>query len=83
MKIKIKGPNPFQIQIFDNLLPKLSRIFKIEGQDAESKRGRPDGRTRGGHAVKRIAIGLRKAAKMRRKSRFPRFGGLLIEIEGA
>ena len=37
MKIKIKGPNPFQIQFFDNMLPKLSRILKIKGQDAESK----------------------------------------------
>ena len=35
MKIKIKGPNPFQIRIFDNLLPKLSRILKIKDQDVE------------------------------------------------
>ena len=50
LKIKIKGPNLFQIQIFDNLLPKLFQILKIEGPNAESRRRRPDGRTRGGHA---------------------------------
>ena len=80
MKIKIKRPNPFQIQIFDNLLPKLSRILKIEGQDAESKRRRPDGRTRGGHALKRVADGHEIATETRQK---PRFRGLLIEIQGA
>ena len=63
MKIKIKGPNPFQIQIFDNLLPKLSRILKIEGQDAESRRMRSDGWTRRGHALKRVAVGHEIAAK--------------------
>ena len=79
MKIKIKGPNPFQIQIFDNLLPKLSRILKIEGQDAESKRRRPDKRTRGGHALKRMADSHEIVVKTRQK---PRFYDLLIEIEG-
>ena len=80
MKIKIKESNPFQTRTFDNLLPKLSRILKIEGQDVESKRRRPDGQTRGGHTLKRVAIGHRKAAKMQQK---PCFHGLLIEIEGA
>ena len=75
MKIKIKGPNPFQIHIFDNLLPKLSRILKIEGQDAESKRRRPDGQTRGGHALKHVAVGHEIAVKTRQKSYFY---GLLI-----
>ena len=55
--LKIKGTNPFQIWIFDNLLPKLSRVLKIEGLHAESRRRRPDGRTREGQARKRVAIG--------------------------
>ena len=80
MKIKIKGPNPFQIQIFDNLLPKLSRILKNEGQDAESRKMCLDGQTRRGHALKRMAVGHEIAAETRQK---PRFRGLLIEIEGA
>ena len=64
-KIKIKGTNPFQIWIFDNLLPKLSRVLKIEGLHAESRRRRPDGRTRGSHTRKRVAIGHAIVAKTR------------------
>ena len=38
-----------------NLLPKLSRNPKIKSQDAASRKKRPDRRTRGGHAPKRVA----------------------------
>ena len=65
MKIKIKRPNPFQIRIFDNLLLKLSQILKIEGQDAEYRRRHPDGRTRRGHTLKRVAVGHKIVAKTR------------------
>ena len=34
LKIKIKGTNPFQIRIFDDLLPKLSRVLKIKSLNA-------------------------------------------------
>ena len=57
IKIKGKGTNPFQIRIFNNLLPKLSQVLKIEGLNAEFRRRHPNGRTRGGHARKRVAIG--------------------------
>ena len=57
------------------MLPKLSRILKIEGLHAESRRRRPAGWTRGGHARKRVAIGHAIAAETR-----PRFRGSLDEI---
>ena len=53
--LKIKGTNPFQIWIFDNLLPKLSRVLKIEGLHVEFRRRNPDGRTRGSHVRKSVA----------------------------
>ena len=46
-------------------------IFKIEDLNAESRRRRPDGWTRGGHARKHVAIG---------HAIWPRFRGSLDEI---
>ena len=55
-KFKDKSQIPLQIRICDNLLPKLSRVLKIEGLNAKSRRSNPDERTRGGHVRKRVAI---------------------------
>ena len=53
-----------------NLLPKLSRNPKIKSQDKTSRRQRPDGRTRGSHAPKRVAICHYQAAETRPKPHF-------------
>ena len=52
-----------------NLLPKLSRNPKIKSQDAASRKKRPDRRTRGSHAPKRVAICHYQAAETRLGSR--------------
>ena len=52
------------------MLPKLSRNPKIKSQDAASRRQRPDERTRGSHAPKRVAICHYQAAETRPKPRF-------------
>ena len=61
-----------------NLLPKLYPNQKIKSQDAASRRKSPDGRTRGGHAPKRVSSRHHKAAFPRPK---PRFRGILDESE--
>ena len=58
------------IWIKGNLISKLSRKFNMKSQDADSRRKRPDGQTRGGHAPKRVARDHPRAAKTRPKSRF-------------
>ena len=67
-----------EIWIQGNLLPKLSRIFKIKSRDARSKRMYPYGRTRGGHARKRVARDHTMAAETRPQ---PRFRGPLDEVD--
>ena len=52
------------------MLPKLSRVLKIEGLNIESRRRSPDEQTRGGHARKLVAFGYAFAAKTRQFSRF-------------
>jgi len=53
-----------------NLIPKLYPNPKIKSQDAISRRKRPDGRTRRGHAPKRVAFGYKSAAFPRQISHF-------------
>ena len=60
------------------MLPKLSQIFKLKSRYARSKRIGPDGRTRGGHARKRVARDKTVAAETRPK---PRFRGRRDEAE--
>ena len=71
-----------EIWIQGNLLPKLSRNFKLnfklKSRDARSTRTDSDGRTRGGHARKRVARDKAKAAETRPK---PRFRGHMDEME--
>ena len=66
----------WKIWIQGNVLPKLSRNSKIKSRDATSRRIYPDGRTRGGHARKRVARDHSLAAKTRPK---PRFRGNTVE----
>jgi len=58
-----------------NLLPKLYLNPTIKSQDQTSRRKRPDGRTRRGHAPKRVASRHTQAAETRPK---PRFRGISI-----
>ena len=59
------------------MLPKLSRILKIEDLNTKSKRRSPDERTSGGDVRKRVAIGHAIAAETRL---WPHFRGHLDEV---
>ena len=72
---EIRSKRYWEIWDLGNLLPKLSQNPKIKSQDAASRRKRPDGRTRRGHAPKRAANRRHMAAKTRPK---PRFRGNII-----
>jgi len=51
-----------EIWIKGNLITKLSRKSRLKGQDHTSRSKRPHGRTRRGHAPKRVANRARIAA---------------------
>ena len=59
-----------RIQNQGNLITKLSRNPKMESQDHTSRSKSPRGRTRRGHAPKRVARGARFAANPRQNSGF-------------
>ena len=59
-----------RIQNQGNLITKFSRNPKMESQDHTSRSKSPRGRTRRGHAPKRVARGARFAANPRQNSGF-------------
>ena len=61
-----------------NLISKLSRKSNMKSQDPASRSIYPDGRTRGGHAPKRVASRHYQAAETRPKPRFR--GNLALSI---
>ena len=66
------------IWIKGNLISKLSRKSNMKSQDPASRSIYPDGRTRGGHAPKRVASRHYQAAETRPKPRF--HGNLALSI---
>ena len=67
-----------RIQNLDNLISKLYPYPNIKSQDHTSRSRRPDGRTRRGHAPKRVARSHKNASNPRQN---PRFRGKVDELE--